>query len=57
MGAALAWAAQAVDWIGLREQPWQRVGLMAACLAGAIGLYFACLLATGLKLRHFVRRG
>lgn len=57
MGAALAWAAQAVDWIGLRQQPWQRVGLMAACLAGAILLYFACLLATGLKLRHFVRRG
>ena len=57
LGAFLAWAAQAIDWIGLRDHPWQRVGLLAACLAAAIALYFACLLATGLKLRQFIRRG
>ncbi len=57
MAAALAWAARAIDWIGLREQPWQRIGWMAACLAGAVLLYFACLLASGLKLRQFARRG
>jgi putative peptidoglycan lipid II flippase len=57
LGAFLAWAAQAVDWIGLREHPWRRVGLLAGCLVTAIGLYFACLLATGLKLRQFIRRG
>ena len=57
LGAFLAWAAQAVDWIGLHDRPWQRVGLLAACLIAAIALYFACLLATGLKLRQFIRRG
>ena len=57
MAAALAWAARAIDWIGLREHPWQRIGWMAACLAGAVLLYFACLLASGLKLRQFARRG
>jgi putative peptidoglycan lipid II flippase len=57
LGAFLAWAAHAIDWIGLREHPWQRIGLLAACLAAAIALYFACLLAAGLKLRQFIRRG
>ena len=31
--------------------------LLAACLAGAVLLYFATLLASGLRLRQFVRRG
>ncbi|MBX3604979.1 MAG: murein biosynthesis integral membrane protein MurJ [Piscinibacter sp.] len=57
MGAGLAWAAQAIDWLGLRAHPWQRVGLMAACLAGAVALYFTCLRATGMKLRQFAHRG
>jgi putative peptidoglycan lipid II flippase len=57
LGGLLAWAAQAVDWIGLREHPWQRAGWLAACLAGAVLLYFSTLLATGLRLRQFVRRG
>ena len=30
---------------------------MAACLAGAALVYFGTLLATGLKLREFARRG
>jgi putative peptidoglycan lipid II flippase len=57
LGGLLFWAAQAVDWIGLRAHPWQRIGLVAACLAGAGLLYFGCLLATGMRLRQFVRRG
>jgi len=57
LGALLGWAAHAVDWIGLRAHPWQRIGLLAACLAGAAALYFACLAATGLRLRQVVRRG
>jgi putative peptidoglycan lipid II flippase len=57
LGGLLGWAAHAIDWIGLREFPWQRIGWLTACLAGAALLYFATLLATGLRLRQFVRRG
>ncbi|WP_298832867.1 murein biosynthesis integral membrane protein MurJ [uncultured Piscinibacter sp.] len=57
MGALLVWAAQSIDWIGLRAQPWTRVAALAGCIAAAMLLYFACLLATGLKLRQFIRRG
>ena len=55
--AALAWAAHGIDWIGLRAQPWQRAGAMAAVLAGVAALYFATLAATGLRPREFIRRG
>jgi putative peptidoglycan lipid II flippase len=41
----------------MREQPWLRIGALAGCLIGAGLLYFGCLLATGLKLRQFARRG
>ncbi len=55
--AVLVWAAQGIDWIGLRAQPWQRAGAMAAVLAGVAALYFATLAATGLRPREFIRRG
>ncbi len=57
LGALLAAAARWIDWIGLREQPWLRIGWLAACLGGAALLYFGALLASGLRLRQFVRRG
>jgi putative peptidoglycan lipid II flippase len=56
LAAGLAWAAQTVDWIGLRAQPLLRVGMLAACLAGAAVVYFGTLAATGLKLRAMLRR-
>ncbi len=56
LGAALFWAAHHIDWIALGEQRLLRIGLMAACLAGAAAVYFGTLLATGLKLREFARR-
>jgi putative peptidoglycan lipid II flippase len=56
LGAALLWAAHRIDWIALGEQRLLRIGLMAACLAGAAVIYFGTLLATGLKLREFARR-
>lgn len=55
LGAGLAWAQQHFDWIGMGG--WARGGLMALCLAAAAAVYFGTLLATGLKLRQFVRRG
>lgn len=57
LGALLAVAAQRIDWVALRVHPWERIGWLAACLAGAALLYFGTLLATGLRLRQFVRRG
>ena len=57
MGALLVWCSRSIDWIGLRAQPWLRVGLLAGCIGAAVALYFATLLATGLKLRQFIRRG
>ncbi len=57
LGAALAWAARGIDWIGLQAQ-W---GLRAAAVAGVLGgvalLYFAVLAACGLRPRQFARRG
>lgn len=57
LGAGLWWAARHIDWIALGAQPGKRIGLMAMCLSGAVLLYFGTLLATGLKLGEFARRG
>ena len=57
LGLVLAWGSLRVDWIGLRVQEWQRVAWLTGLLLAAAGLYFAALLATGLRLRHFMRRG
>ncbi len=56
LAAWLAWAGQAIDWIGLQAHRLERVGLLAACLAAAAALYFGTLVATGLNLRAFARR-
>ncbi|HEY9067769.1 MAG TPA: murein biosynthesis integral membrane protein MurJ [Burkholderiaceae bacterium] len=57
LGAMLAWAGQAIDWVALGSHGLRRAGLLAACLCGAAALYFGALLATGLTLRDFMRRG
>jgi putative peptidoglycan lipid II flippase len=56
MAAGLAWAAQAIDWIGLRAQPGVRVAVLAGVLAAAAGVYFGVLRLAGLDLRQFARR-
>jgi putative peptidoglycan lipid II flippase len=57
LAGLLAVAAHRLDWIALREHPWQRIGWLAACLAAAALVYFGSLFASGLRLRQFVRRG
>ncbi|WP_043816295.1 murein biosynthesis integral membrane protein MurJ, partial [Rubrivivax gelatinosus] len=57
LGAALAWALHAIDWIGLQSHYGQRAGWMALVLASVAAGYFALLAATGLNLRQFARRG
>jgi len=56
LGAALVWAAQGIDWIGLRAHAWVRAGLMAAVLGGVAALYFGVLTVLGVNLRGFARR-
>ncbi len=57
LGAVLAGAARAFDWIGLQAHPWQRTGWLALSLAVAALVYFATLVACGLRLRQFAQRG
>jgi putative peptidoglycan lipid II flippase len=57
LGAALAFAARRIDWIGLQAQWQQRAGSMAAVLAGVALLYFAVLAISGLRPAHLRRRG
>jgi putative peptidoglycan lipid II flippase len=52
----LLWGADSFDWVRLRAHRLERVGLMAAMMAGSGALYFVALWAAGLKLRQFVTR-
>ena len=52
----LSLAAHRLDWVGLRAQPWLRIGQMLAVLAGSAVLYFGVLMALGLRLKAFLRR-
>jgi len=53
----LAWGARAIDWVGLHDQPWVRVGWLAGFLVGAGLIYFVALIAMGIRLNQFARRG
>ena len=57
LGGALAWAARAIDWTGLQAQWALRAAAVAAVLGGVALLYFAVLMACGLRPRQFMRRG
>ncbi len=57
LGAALAWAANGIDWIGLQPRWGLRAGLMAVVLGGVAMLYFGLLVVLGINLRQFSRRG
>lgn len=55
LGALLAWGAHHVDWTGAGG--WVRIGWLVALLVGSGVLYFGSLIAMGLNLRQFVRKG
>jgi putative peptidoglycan lipid II flippase len=57
LGAGLAWAAHAIDWLGLQAHWGQRAAAVAGVLGGVAMLYFGVLAACGLRPRDFVRRG
>jgi putative peptidoglycan lipid II flippase len=52
----LMWAANEFGWVALREQPWRRIGLLAALLLGSVLIYFGALWAAGVKLLQLLRR-
>ena len=56
LGVGMWWAATHIDWIGLRQQPFVRIGWLAACLVAAAIAYFGVLAATGVKLKQMLRR-
>ena len=57
LALALGWAARRIDWIGLQVHYAQRAGWMALVLSAVAAGYFLVLIASGMKLREFARRG
>lgn len=53
----LLWTAQAIDWSRSASGEWHRIAWLTMSLSVAALLYFGTLLASGLKLRQFLRRG
>ena len=56
LGAVLAGAAHGIDWVGLGSRRGLRAACLGACLCAAAALYFAALLAMGIRPRDFMRR-
>jgi putative peptidoglycan lipid II flippase len=56
MGLLLDQAARHFDWIALGRTEGLRAGWLALVLGAAALLYFGALAASGLRLRHFMRR-
>ena len=56
MAAGLVWATGYFDWLALKNHDLGRLGLLASCIVVAALMYFACLAATGVKLRQFASR-
>jgi len=56
MGALQWWLSERLDWIALGSHEGGRVLWLAGGLAASALLYFAVLLASGLKLKPFLRR-
>jgi len=57
MGAFQWFAARRYDWIALGHHELHRALLLAGCLVVSAAVYFAVLLASGVKLREMLRRG
>lgn len=58
LGALLGAAAHLIDWVALGSgRRGERAALMFACLLGGAAAYFGTLLAGGVRLRDFTRRG
>ena len=56
LAAFLLWAAGAVSWLALRNQYFQRIGLLAGVLCASAAIYFVALWISGFKLRKLMKR-
>jgi putative peptidoglycan lipid II flippase len=56
LGGILFFANRQFDWMALSAHPWQRVGILAAVIAGGGGAYLVTLAASGLRFTQFLRR-
>ena len=56
LAVLLMWMAGHFDWLALRANGWQRIGLLALALGASGIVYFGALWAAGLKLRQLMRR-
>ncbi|GBU15496.1 putative lipid II flippase MurJ [Polaromonas sp.] len=56
LAAFLLWAADAVNWVGLKHLYMQRIGYLALVLCASATLYFAAIWASGLRLRQMFQR-
>ena len=54
-GASL-WIADQFDWIGMKSQPFMRIGAMALVMVFCGIVYFGALFAMGFRVRDFLRR-
>jgi putative peptidoglycan lipid II flippase len=52
----LLYASQALPWLALRQDAWQRMGWMALILLTSAGVYFGALWLTGVRLKAFLIR-
>ncbi len=56
MAGVLALTVSRFDWVGLRDSPWERIGLTFALIAAAGLAYMGVLVTLGIRPRQFLRR-
>ena len=56
LAAFLLWANDAFSWLALRSESFKRIWLLALILIGSAAIYLIAIMASGLKLRQFLRR-
>ena len=56
MGGGLAWASRHFDWVALGVHELVRAGWLAVVILGAVVVYFAVLVLSGLRIKSFIRR-
>jgi putative peptidoglycan lipid II flippase len=56
LAGLLVFASQALPWLAMRQDAWQRIGWMAVILFSSALVYFGALWLSGLRLKAFLKR-
>jgi putative peptidoglycan lipid II flippase len=56
LAGLLVFASQALPWLAMRQDAWQRIGWMAVILFSSALVYFGALWFSGLRLKAFLKR-